>query len=205
MLSSFRVHVHGAPDLPSLARQLETAMGQYCGNVPDEAEALERFITIVFVEIPAEEPIARLVNCGHPPPLLLHGGEVREVEPSAPSPPMNMAALLGDHYQVDAVPFTVGDRLLLYTDGVSETRDGAGTFYPLTQRVRRWAFAPPRQLLDDLHQDLRAYIYGRRDDDLAALVAQRVTPAGQEHKPNPIALSYGASTVSPPDRSGCVP
>jgi serine phosphatase RsbU (regulator of sigma subunit) len=89
-----------------------------------------------------------------------------------------MAALLGDHYQVDTIPFTSGDRLLLYTDGVSETRDGAGTFYPLTQRVRRWAWAPPRELLDHLHQDLRAYVAGVRDDDLAALAAQRVAPAG---------------------------
>jgi serine phosphatase RsbU (regulator of sigma subunit) len=176
MLSSFRVHVHGAPDLPSLAGQLETAMRQYCGDVPDEAEALERFVTIVLVEIPADDPIARLVNCGHPPPLLLHDREVREVEPSAPSPPINMADLLGDHYQVDTIPFTTGDRLLLYTNGVSESRDTTGTFYPLTHRVRRWAATAPRQLLDHLHQDLRAYVAGIRDDDLAALVAHRVPP-----------------------------
>ncbi|WP_240676926.1 PP2C family protein-serine/threonine phosphatase [Actinacidiphila soli] len=177
MLSSFRVHVRDAPDLPDLARRLETDMTYYCEDDPGD-DALERFITTLIIEIPAEEPVARLVNCGHPPPLLLHGGEVREVEPSAPSPPVNMAALLGDHYQVDTIAFATGDRLLLYTDGVSETRDGAGTFYPLTQRVRRWACAPPRELLDHLHQDLRAYVVGVRDDDLAALAAQRVAPVG---------------------------
>jgi serine phosphatase RsbU (regulator of sigma subunit) len=178
ILSTFRVHVHDAPDLPSLAGLLETVMSQYCRNAPDDA--LERFATIVLVEIPAGEPVARLVNCGHPAPLLLHGGEVREVEPSAPSPPINMAALLGHHYQTDTIPFAAGDRLLLYTDGVSETRDGTGTFYPLAQRVRRWHLAPPRQLLDHLHQDLRAYVHGTRDDDLAALVAHRVTPPDRE-------------------------
>lgn len=174
ILCTFRAHVHGAPDLPSLAGQMETVMGQYCLNVPDDA--LERFVTLVLVEIPDGEPVARLLNCGHPAPLLLHRGEVREVEPSAPSPPINMATLLGDHYQVDTIPFTADDRLLLYTDGVSETRDGTGTFYPLTQRVRQWASAPPRRLLDHLHQDLRAYVHGTRDDDLAALAAHRVTP-----------------------------
>ncbi|MCW2870678.1 PP2C family protein-serine/threonine phosphatase [Actinacidiphila oryziradicis] len=177
MLSAFRVHVHGAPDLPSLAGQLETGMNHHCEEVPDD-DALERFVTVVLVEIPDGEPIARLLNCGHPAPLLLHGSEVREVEPSAPSPPINMAALLGDHYQVDTIPFTTGDRLLLYTDGVSETRDGSGTFYPLTHRVRRWASAAPRELLDHLHQGLLAYAAGTRDDDLAALVAHRVEPAG---------------------------
>ncbi|MFF3870238.1 PP2C family protein-serine/threonine phosphatase [Streptomyces sp. NPDC001978] len=173
ILSTFRVLVVSAPDLPSLAGHMETAMGQYSRNMPDDA--LERFATIVLVEIPAGEPIARVLNCGHPAPLLLHGGEVREVEPSAPSPPINMAALLGDHYQVDTIPFTAGDRLLLYTDGVSETRDRTGTFYPLAQRVHRWALGQPRQLLDHLQQDLCAYVHGTRDDDLAALVAHRVT------------------------------
>jgi serine phosphatase RsbU (regulator of sigma subunit) len=178
ILSTFRVDVHGAPDLPSLARRLETVMSQYCLNVPDGA--MERFVTVVLVEIPDGQPIARVLNCGHPAPLLLHHGEVREVEPSTPSPPINMADLLGDHYQVDTIPFATGDRLLLYTDGVSETRDRTGTFYPLTQRIRQWASAPPRQLLDHLHHDLRSYVHGTRDDDLAALAAHRVTPCDRK-------------------------
>ncbi|MFF3467630.1 PP2C family protein-serine/threonine phosphatase [Streptomyces sp. NPDC002619] len=173
MLSSFREHVRDVPDLPYLAARLETSMGEHCKEVPGD-DVLELFITVVLVEIPIGEPIARLVNCGHPAPLLLHEGGVREVESSAPSPPINMAALLGDRYQVDTVPFTVGDRLLLYTDGISESRDFTGTFYPLTQRVRRWASAEPRQLLDHLHRDVLAYVSGTRDDDLAALIADRI-------------------------------
>ncbi|WUD77249.1 serine/threonine-protein phosphatase [Streptomyces sp. NBC_00510] len=174
ILSTFRVLRMSAPDLPSLAGHMETVMSHYSRDVPDDA--LERFATIVLVEIPAGEPIARVLNCGHPPPLLLHGDQVREVEPSAPSPPINMADLLEDRYRVDTIPFAAGDRLLLYTDGVSETRDRTGTFYPLVQRVRRWALAPPRQLLDLLHRDLLAYGHGTQDDDLAALVALRLPP-----------------------------
>ncbi|MFF3752549.1 PP2C family protein-serine/threonine phosphatase [Streptomyces sp. NPDC002018] len=176
VLSSFRVFVQDAPDLPSLAGRLECSMNRYTEHVLGE-DVLEHFVTVVLVEIPADEPVAHLLNCGHPPPLLLHGGTVREIEPSAPSPPMNMAGLLGTEYRVDTIPFPTGDSLLLYTDGVSETRDRAGAFYPLAQRVRPWALVPPRQLLDQLQQDMRAYVAGIRDDDLAALVARRVTPA----------------------------
>lgn len=183
VLSSFRVNVQAAPDLPYLASRLETSMSDHFQDVAGD-DALERFITILLVEIPADRPIARLVNCGHPAPLLLHGGDVHEVEPSAPSPPINMASLLGGTYHVDCVPFAVGDRLLLYTDGVSESRDLTGTFYPLTQRVRRWASDAPRQLLDQLHRDLRAYVSGTRDDDLAAIVAHRVSPAGRGVHPS---------------------
>jgi serine phosphatase RsbU (regulator of sigma subunit) len=177
VLSSFRVNVRDAPDLADLAARLETSMNEYCEDLASD-DAMERFVTTLLVEIPAGQPIARLVTCGHPPPLLLHDGEVREVEPSEPSPPVNMAALLGAPYQVDTVPFTVGDRLLLYTDGVSESRDLTGTFYPLSQRIRRWSLATPRQLLTHLHHDLRAYVSGALDDDLTALVTHRVAPGG---------------------------
>jgi serine phosphatase RsbU (regulator of sigma subunit) len=179
MLSSFRVNVRDAPDLPSLAGKLETSMNNYCADLTGD-DAIERFITVLLVEIPTRQPVARLLNCGHPAPLLLRDGHVRELEPSTPSPPVNMAALLGAPYQVDAIPFAVGDRLLLYTDGVSESRDLTGTFYPLIQRVRRWSSATPRELLDHLHHDLRAYVSGTRDDDLAAVVAQRVAPDDEE-------------------------
>ena len=85
---------------------------------------------------PDDEPVARLVNCGHPAPLLLRAGQVREAEPSAPSPPINLAWLVGGEYHVDVVPFAGGDTMLLYTDGVSEARDRTGAFYPLMRRLR---------------------------------------------------------------------
>jgi hypothetical protein len=73
MLSSFRVNVRDAPDLPYLAGRMETGMIDYCEDVTSD-DALEGFVTVLLVEIPAEEPIARLVNCGHCSPLLLRGG-----------------------------------------------------------------------------------------------------------------------------------
>ncbi len=177
ILGSFREAAHDAPDLPCLARRLERSMTRYSAQVPGE-EATERFATTLLVEIPDHEPVARLVNCGHPAPLLLHGEHVRELEPTSPSPPINLAALLADEYHVDVVPFGSDDRLLLYTDGVTETRDSSGTFYPLTQRVREWAADPPSTLLRRLHEDLLGYSSGHLDDDIAALVAHRLPPDG---------------------------
>jgi serine phosphatase RsbU (regulator of sigma subunit) len=177
MLGSFREAAHDAADLPDLARRLETSMSRYVRG----EDMLECFVTLLLVEIPADEPIARLVNCGHPAPLLLHGEEVLEFEPAKPSPPMNMADLLGDEYYVETIPFFRGDRLLLYTDGVIETRDSAGVFYPLNQRVRQWTSVPLRTLLDQLHRDLIAYSSGVPDDDLAAVIAHRCHRHSDRH------------------------
>ncbi|WP_308130321.1 PP2C family protein-serine/threonine phosphatase [Kitasatospora aureofaciens] len=175
VLSAFREAAHDAPDLPHLARRLETSMSRQASQYPGVpgSEIAERFITVLLAEIPDDEPVVRSVTCGHPPPLLLHRGGVRKLQPAAPSPPLNLGMLVSDGYHVDLAPFHPGDQLLLYTDGVTETRDRSGAFYPLAERIRSWSGEAPHQLLDHLHRDLIAYSGGELDDDIAALVAQR--------------------------------
>ncbi|MCQ4079400.1 serine/threonine-protein phosphatase [Streptomyces sp. RB6PN25] len=171
MLSAFREAAFDEPDLPGVARRLETSMSRRAAQLPGSDE---RFITAVLAEIPDDEPVVRIVNCGHPPPLLIHRDQVSELVPTDPSPPLNLGMLVGNDYHVDIKPFRVGDQLLLYTDGVTETRDRTGAFYPLTQRIRTWAGLPPRELLDSLHRDLLAYSNATLDDDTAALAAYRL-------------------------------
>ncbi|MFI1166157.1 PP2C family protein-serine/threonine phosphatase [Streptomyces sp. NPDC020801] len=137
------------------------------------SESAERFITALLAEIPDDEPIVRTVTCGHPPPLLLRHGEVLELQPAAPSPPLNLGMLVSNGYHVDLAPFHPGDQLLMYTDGVTETRDRSGAFYPLPERIRPWSGETPHQLLAHLHRDLIAYSGGRLNDDIVALIAQR--------------------------------
>ncbi|MGD3112776.1 PP2C family protein-serine/threonine phosphatase [Streptomyces sp. YGL11-2] len=175
LLSAFRETAHDAPDLPHLARRLETSISRHASHYPGVpgSEIAERFITALLAEIPDDEPVVRTVTCGHPPPLLLHHGEVRELQPAAPSPPLNLGMLVSDGYHVDLAPFLPGDQLLLYTDGITETRDRSGAFYPLAERIRSWSSETPHQLLDHLNRDLIAYSGGNLDDDIAALVARR--------------------------------
>ncbi|WP_328543228.1 MULTISPECIES: PP2C family protein-serine/threonine phosphatase [unclassified Streptomyces] len=115
-----REAVHDAPDLPTLAARLEKSIQRYSAQSGDVEE---RFATGLLAEVPEDAAVLRLLTCGHPPPLLLSGGTVRELEATAASPPFNLSALLGDGDHVDVVPFRAGDSLLLYTDGVSEARN----------------------------------------------------------------------------------
>ncbi|MGW2374100.1 PP2C family protein-serine/threonine phosphatase [Kitasatospora sp. NPDC001683] len=179
-LAAFREAAYDEPDLPAIARRLERSMSRRAAQLPSSDE---RFITTVLAEIPGDEPVVRIVNCGHPPPLLIDQGRVSELAPGDPSPPINLGVLLGGDYHVDVEPFRPGDRLLLYTDGVTETRDRTGAFYPLTQRVRDWTALAPRELLNHLHRDLIAYSGAALDDDIAVLVAQRL-PDGEEPGPH---------------------
>ncbi|MER7187653.1 PP2C family protein-serine/threonine phosphatase [Streptomyces hyaluromycini] len=170
MLGAFREAAHDEPDLRALVERVDISMTRRADRLGG-TELGERFVTAVFAEVPGDERVVRMVNCGHPPPLLIRPGEVRELDRGQPGPPLNLGMLVGDPYRVEAYPFGPGDQLLLYTDGVTETRDPAGSFYPLLQRLRSWGPMPPPDLLERLHQDLLAYSHDQLQDDTAALTA----------------------------------
>jgi serine phosphatase RsbU (regulator of sigma subunit)/CHASE2 domain-containing sensor protein len=66
------------------------------------------------------------VNGGHEPPLFL-----RQDEPPALLKTTGLAvgALPGTNYQAGSAAFAPGDRLLLYTDGVTEAQDRSGAYF----------------------------------------------------------------------------
>jgi serine phosphatase RsbU (regulator of sigma subunit) len=171
VISCFREAAYDEPDLRGIVRRLETSMSRQCAAFPAQ-DLPERFATALLAEIPPGRGRIRLLNCGHPPPLLAHRGEIHVLDPTRTSPPLNLATLIGDHYCVDTVAFADGDEILLYTDGVTETRDRSGAFFPLPDWMRRQDRVPHEALLDRLHQDLLSYSNGRLDDDIAALAVR---------------------------------
>ncbi|MGW4732670.1 PP2C family protein-serine/threonine phosphatase [Streptomyces shenzhenensis] len=185
LLGSFREAAHDEPDLPALVARVETSVTRRADQL-SPSEAGERFVTAVIAEIRADEHVVRVVNRGHPPPLLIRPGEVRELDRGRSAPPLNLGMLVGEPYPVDVYPFVPGDQLLLYTDGVTETRDPAGTFYPLLERLRSWGPLPPRELLDRLHHDLLEYSHSQLHDDTAALAVVLLPHQGAaDTRPHP--------------------
>ncbi|WP_329427298.1 PP2C family protein-serine/threonine phosphatase [Streptomyces sp. NBC_01268] len=172
LLGAYRSAVTDAPDLPALADRLEEGLARYGAWDPD-ADSAERFATVLLLELPDGEDVVRLLSCGHPAPLLQHDGQVRPVVLSDPSLPVNLSGLFASRHRVEEVPFGPGDRLLLFTDGVSETRDREGVFYPLEERLGRWADQPDARVLPLLQEDLARYSVDGLDDDVAALLVVR--------------------------------
>lgn len=179
VISCFREAAYDEPDLRGIVHRLEISIARYSAAFPGQ-DLPERFATAVLAEITHGSGQVRLLNCGHPPPLLVHHGEIRVLEPTTASPPLNLATLIGDRYWVDTVALAPGDQLLLYTDGVTETRDRTGEFFPLPEWMRRQGPAAPRELLDRLHRDLLRYSGGRLEDDIAALAVRCPSTRAQE-------------------------
>ncbi|MEU0372285.1 PP2C family protein-serine/threonine phosphatase [Streptomyces sp. NPDC006283] len=175
VISCFREAAHDESELRGVIHRLETSITRHSAAYPAQ-DLPERFATAVVAEIPPGGGHVKILNCGHPPPLLVHRGEIRVLEPSAPSAPLHLAALIGELYSVDTVAVDAGDQLLFYTDGVSETRDRSGEFFPLPDWMRMQGQTLPRELLDRLHRDLLHYSGGRLDDDVAALAVRCGNP-----------------------------
>ncbi|MGW1894413.1 PP2C family protein-serine/threonine phosphatase [Streptomyces sp. NPDC002004] len=181
LLGAFREAAHDEPDLAAVALRVETSMNRRAAQLPG-SDIAERFVTAVLAEIP-QDHVLRIVNCGHPPPLLIHPDGVSELETADPSPPLNLGVLLGQTHHVDEYPFRPGDQLLLYTDGITETRNSDGAFYPLVERVRSWGPLSPDQLLDRLHDDLLTFSDNQLNDDTAALAAYHLPSVDENGGP----------------------
>ncbi|MGA5170039.1 MULTISPECIES: PP2C family protein-serine/threonine phosphatase [Streptomyces] len=172
IVNAFREAAYGETDMVEVARRMDASSTRYNAAFPPEGP-MERFATALLVEIPHEGGRIHILNCGHPPPLLLNRRSLRVLEAATPSPLLSLAELIGDHYTVDSFDFAPDDLLLLYTDGIAEARARDGEFFPLTAWMRRQPPAPPRELLRVLHRDLLRYSRGRLDDDIAALAVRR--------------------------------
>lgn len=173
VLGAFREAAEEEPTLEGLAGRLERALDRE-GRRRAGLDRVEGFTTAVLGEIPPGEATLRLVNRGHPAPLLLlPGGGVRGIEPTVPALPLGMGELGVWPERVDELAYPEGAMLLLFTDGVTEARDRHGSFYDPAERLRHRRFGTPDALLDALIADVARYTGGAGTDDMALLAIQR--------------------------------
>ncbi len=185
LLGAFREGVLDDPELTGVAARLDRRLLADTPSTPStprspsspssadaSAEHPELFATALLLEFPPGLGLVRIVSCGHPSALLLRGPTVSEVDVE-PGPPLGLGLTGTTHAAVTGLPLRPGDRLLAFTDGVTEARDAAGCFYPLATRipvVASPATADPSGLVGALWQDLVAFTAGGPRDDVALLV-----------------------------------
>jgi len=114
-----------------------------------------------------------ICNAGHLPPMLLRQGVVQSIEATG----LPLGIFCNEHYSVNRFQMEKGDTLFLYTDGLSETRDGAGEYgvERLSSLLRENGGLAPKSLLTTCVQEVDAFrIADSLTDDLTLMAIQRV-------------------------------
>lgn len=181
IIGAFREAAEQERSLEGVAQRLERALARESSR-RGGLDAVEGFITAVLAEIPPGSTRVRIVNRGHPEPLLLHLDGVLEVlRPTLPALPLGMDLGVwpdrSDEWELPA-----GATLLLYTDGLSEARDADGVFYDPAERLRGRIFPGPEELLSTLTEDVRLHTGGVTTDDMALLAVVRPTEGQPERR-----------------------
>ncbi|MFJ6212880.1 PP2C family protein-serine/threonine phosphatase [Streptomyces sp. NPDC092296] len=185
VLGAFREAAHQEQALDRVAAWLADSLDRSLRENGHDGLG-EEFVTLVLIGV-GPDGMAEIVNCGHPAPVLLRDGELpRLLEPSSPVPPLGVLPPESVRPPVRRAPVLPGDRVLLYTDGVIEARDRAGTFYPLLERLPDCAKAgAPADVLDRLHLDVVRHVGRQLGDDAAMLLLQYEPAALPEQLPRP--------------------
>ncbi|GFH38759.1 PP2C family protein-serine/threonine phosphatase [Streptomyces pacificus] len=172
VLGAFREAAEMEVSLTGVARRLEQALARE-GTRDAGYESFEGFTTAVLAEIPQGGDRIRIVNRGHPPPLLFAaGGAPLVLNPPERALPLGMG--LGTWPDVvSETSYPPGGTLLLYTDGLSEARDARGVMYDPRSRLGGRDFSGPEELLDLVVADVRRHTGGAATDDMALLAVTR--------------------------------
>ncbi|HYE64175.1 MAG TPA: SpoIIE family protein phosphatase [Pyrinomonadaceae bacterium] len=114
-----------------------------------------------------------ICNAGHLPPLLLREGRITRIEATG----LPVGVFCNEHFSASKLQLVRGDTLLLYTDGLSETRNGSGSEYGV-ERLSRLACEyhdrSPEALVGACTKDLAAFCAGTpKADDLTIMAIRR--------------------------------
>jgi sigma-B regulation protein RsbU (phosphoserine phosphatase) len=115
-----------------------------------------------------------LCNAGHLPPLLIQEGKVTSI--AATGLPVGM--FCSESFSVNRIHMSKGDTLFLYTDGLSESLDGAGHEYGadrLSRLLNDNHTLSPEAIISRCRQELHTFAEGKLPADDLTLMAIRRT------------------------------
>lgn len=163
--ASVRAFGHDEARPEAVTRQVNCAL---CRHTP-----LDRFVTFFYATVDTSAHTLACTNAGHHPPILVRAdGSVWRPG----SDGMVLGVLENNTYSQTEVPLRSGDRLVLFTDGITEAGSHEGREFGedrLVELVVAHRHLPAPALLDSLFEDVSAFTRGVFADD-ATLVSVAV-------------------------------
>jgi phosphoserine phosphatase RsbU/P len=158
---------HGVP-AALIAAMMKVAMQSvvYCAQEPREVllglsrvlsgQLRGQLISAAYLWLDTAAGKALYSAAGHPPLLRWREGKLDRIESNG----LLIGVMLNADYPVCEIPFTSGDRFLLYTDGVVEPENALGESFgdhKLEQVIRQNQSRSPSELSDELLAEIRRW------------------------------------------------
>ena len=164
--AALRTEMRRRVSLPAVTAQLNAAVLEF----RDAA----RFVTAFCGVLEGASGRVTYVNCGHNPPLLLHGGGGRETLRRGGSA---LGLFAGERFKTGTASLERGDSLVLYTDGVVEPENEHAAEFGeerLEAAIRAVAGRPASEALRSVIEATQAFSgRDRYDDDFTLVVVRR--------------------------------
>jgi len=135
-----------------------------CGNI-----AAEKFVTFFYGILDAEQRTLRYCNAGHPSPILVSSDSVQQL----PGGGAVLGVFPAWDYQDSVIALSAGDRLLFFTDGITEASGADGNEFGeenLAALAKANGTSPARELNNRVFARVNDFCEGQFQDDATLLV-----------------------------------
>jgi sigma-B regulation protein RsbU (phosphoserine phosphatase) len=134
----------------------------------------DRYVTLILVDVDVRGRWLRYVNCGHNPALLFQAKTHDVVPMSSSCPPVGMFGTVS--CEINRADLTLGDILVLYTDGITEAENSQGEEFGmerLSTVIRRGSSLSAEELKNNIFQSAADFSQEVGfNDDATILVAK---------------------------------
>ena len=137
-------------------------------NALDREYPLERFdkyFTMVYGILDVREALLTYSSAGHPPPVLLHADAPYELLERG-GPIIGLGGMAP--FEEETIALTPGDKLIIYTDGVTECQNVEGAFfgevryYQLLESLKKF---PISEMVEKITAEISNFLTGGQPQD----------------------------------------
>jgi len=140
----------------------------------DDLNKAELFITMLLMKFTPETRTLKYANAGHNWALLLRSGSAECAPLDADGLILGVKPMV--YFEEKSLELSIGDTVLLYTDGVTDAQNALGEFFGferLCASFNAFRTLPPEALIKRLLAEVRGFCGGEPlGDDLAIVVMQ---------------------------------
>lgn len=166
------VHLHAmfrtliSVKLP-LQNLVSRASRAFCESTP-----MGHYATLVCGRASASGEV-EICNAGHLPPLFISNSSIQSIKATG----LPLGLFCDEQFSTTKLRLAPRDKLLLYTDGLSEAQNASGIEYGTERLVRlasEWGALTPKDIVAACRDDVSVFLGGsRKTDDFTLLALQR--------------------------------